>query len=498
MPKRKILTGHEARTTLAKGVDQVADIVKKTLGVKGRNVALDTDKWRLPLLTNDGVTIARQIIPDDDFENLGAKLVKEAAHKTEDNAGDGTTTTIMLMQALVNLGLISIEAGEDPLKLRAELEKASKKVIDYVKDQAQEAKEIEPLTWAATISCRDPKLGSLIAEVVHSAKEDGMISLEDNLGGETEVESLEGLQLRVGYMAKQFINNKALNQVVITNPYFLVTNMNLTSVEEFSLIGEQAIAVSVKVLIILAQDIGNEFMLWCYANWSNPESPLKILPIRFNQAADIADGWARDVASITGAKFIDTFIGEGMAQVDVECFGRAKKLVQNAKYTTILPNQKRYVEQRIKELKADQLDTQDYQAENIRERIARLRQACFTIRVGGSTETEIKERKTRVQDALNSARAAYEYGVIKGGGLTLYKASRQTDSHIFQEACKLPAKQLAENSGVELTDWLRLVDSNKTILDAAKVVVECVQNATTQAVQLLLCESAIIDPEVNV
>lgn len=497
MPARVILTGSDARDKLVNGVNYVADIVKQTLGVKGRNVALDTDKYRNPLLTNDGVSIARQIICADDVENVGAKLIKEAAAKTEDNAGDGTTTTMILMQALVNAGADQIAAGADPLQIRTEIEESSAKVIKYIKAQATPAKNKDTLTHTATISCRDPKIGALVADAVYRAKDDGMITLEDNLSGPTEIIELQGLQLRAGYVAKQFITNYSLNQIVLTNPAFMVTNMNLNNVEEFAMIGEKAIEAGHKILVVLAQEIGHEFMLWCYANWNRQDVPLRILPMRFNQAADIADGWARDVAAVTGAKFIDTFIGESLQQVDVECFGRAKKFIQNKTFTTVLPGDKKLINQRIKELKVEHTQAENFQAENILERIARLKQACFTIRVGGSTETELKERKTRIQDALNSARAAYQDGVVKGGGMTLMDAS---DNHgdMFKSALEAPFGQLAVNSNLTWDEWVDVVEKDNTILDPAKVVIECIKNASIQAVQLLLCESVIIDPEVNI
>ena len=345
-------------------------------------------------------------------------------------------------------------------------------------------------------------MSSLVTyEEFKAHKEDGMITLEDNLGGETEVEELSGLQLRTGWIAKQFINEKPTQQVVVKNPRVMVTNLSLTTADELNIIADAANNQGIKVLVVLCQDIGHEFMLWAHLNWQNPNSPMKILPIRFNTAADLADGMLRDVAAVTGARMIDSFMGGTIGDLHnyEDAFGICKKIAQDKSYTTVLPNRDDLVKEHIKELKAEYIQAKDYQAENIKERIARLRSGCFTIRVGGSTETELKERRTRVQDALNTARSAYEHGVVKGGGLTLSTAAQicLLEDDVVALACYEPIAQLCRNNIKTPGQWLKLVETDNTIIDSAKAVIEALSNAATQAIQFLLCDAVIVDPKVN-
>lgn len=490
-----------AREKLIEGINFSADNVAHTMGNKGRNTAMDTQKFKLPLLTNDGISILRELKQlEDPFVELGVKLARQAASKTEDNAGDGTTTTTILLQAFVNE---MAKSDVDILTLRPQIEQSVNKVVRYLTDHAEKAKSVDMLAKAATISCRDPEIGQLIAKAVAKAGDDGMIALEDNLGGDTHVEMVEGLQLRTGYIVPNFINTPALRQVIVKNAGVIVGNMSLQSVHDFNYVAEQTLAQGYQVLVIFAQEFGAEFMQWAYLNWLRQDSPLKILPVRFNTMADIADGILRDIAAVAGAKYIDTMVGDSLQLIDKAhenvAFGTLKKVVQTKTSTTILPSNKVYIEQRIKELKYQLNDLQDYQAENVKERIARLKSACFNIAVGGVTETELLERKTRMQDALNTARAAYKMGVVKGGGYALYDCIHLVDGidEITEKVLLAPVEQLAFNNHRSVDGWTDHVARDDAVWDSAIAVTEALINSAAQAVQVMLVDNAIVDPEVN-
>jgi chaperonin GroEL len=487
----RIIQEKKARESIADGTNLVGNLVRKTMGKNGRNIAIDTDKYSVPLFTNDGVTVARSIRGRTHIESVGVKAAQVAANRTEDEAGDATSTTLLLLQEFTNAGVKRIARHQEPIELRAEIESSVETVIANLKGLATPANTEKTLCDAATISSRDPKIGALVANAVFRAKEDGIVTLEDNLGGDTDIQEQSGLRLLTGWAAKQFINNPAQQQVIVSNPNILVTNMDLTSVEQFqTIVG--------KILVVLAQSIGAEFMMWSHLNWKRDDSPLKILPIQFNTAADIAEGMLRDVAAVADCMMIDTLLNQGLEQLDQEgVFGRVKRVIQEKKLTIIEPSNQVAVDRRVKELKQEWKGAHDYQAENIQERIARLKSACFTVRVGGSTINELRERKTRVRDALNTARAAYEGGVVIGGGLALAIASKDIPSKLVYDVCQQPLKQLAKNSNMSVKNWWYTVQGETNIIDATKAVIQAITNSSAQAIQLLLTEGSIIDPEVN-
>lgn len=516
---REIKHGDEARQVMAKGMNQIAETVKHTMGVRGKNVVLDTHPYANPTYTNDGVTIAQELIIQDRFENIGAKLIREVATKTNDTAGDGTTTAMVLMQAIVQNGMKALAAGADSLALRKGIKSAVKAIVESVQDEKVVAKDKETLAATATISCRDKDLGDMIADIVMEAGTDGMINLEDSFESETTFEKLEGLRLRGGIIHEHFINQPESKQASFNNVPIIVTNQQITTAQEMGQIMECLEMAGQKQGVLIANGIEGDALATAAINWQ--KKTIQVLPIRVMAYGDLGEGMLKDVATITGASYIDGADGKTIMKITSQDFGLVAKIVADRHETTVVSDNEELKEACITDLKASQKAAREFEKENIKERIAKLRSAMFTVKVGGVTESERKELKTRVDDAIHATRAAFTDGVVAGGGSALYRASRYTEEFargVYDEgmgymavlrACEAPIEQMAVNSSIridssslkEISDKTKAIDFTsgevvdafkQGIIDPLKVVTETITNAASGAISFLTTEAAVV------
>lgn len=515
---RQVIEGEQLRAGMKAGIDKATDLVKVTMGVRGKSIILDTNPYTKPLITNDGVTILRDMIFEDRVENKGLKMLKEAAEMTNDNAGDGTTTTAILMQSIIDQGMRAIQAGADGIALRSGIREATDKLLEYLKTEKVDASDIETLAATATISCRDPKLGRLIAEAVQKAGKDGMITIEDRVGSDTIVESVEGIRLQGGLLGDIFINLPERRQAVFNDVPILVTTKTITIAPEMGRIMEMVSNMGKKEVVIIAAGIEGDALATAAVNWQ--KKLISVLPVRVLAYGDMAQGVLKDIAAITGATFIDEN-EKNIIDVTQEDFGRAAKTVTDKHETTIVSDDEESKTQRVKDLATALDSSREFERENLRERIAKLRSAMFTVKVGGKTESERNELKTRVDDAIKAAKAALEGGVVAGGGSALYRAERNLEKpdlstdkgfgyDVVSKACLKPINQMAENSGhtLDRSDFFNLKNKNNAvdfttgevvdafkdgIVDPLKVVTEALENASTQASLFLTLDGGVYD-----
>lgn len=520
-----IMSGDEARKQVKAGIDEAADAVRVTLGVRGRNAILDTNPYQNPTNTNDGVTILRSLNFKDPFERVGLKIVKEAAGKTNDVAGDGTTTVSVLLQAIVNEGTKAIATGADAVSVRKGIEKAAKAIVESIKKEAQKADDLETLISTATISCGDSELGRMVAECVQKAGADGMVTLEDNAEVETVAEGLEGLRLRGSFTIPHFINVPELQQAAYNNVLVFVTNQSVTLADEVIRIIEAAHMKGKKEVVIIANSIESDALLTAAKN--TLEKRFAVLPIRVLAYGDMGEGMLRDVAAITGATFYDGAASMKIMEMTGDDLGFATKIVADKHYTTVITEDEEAKQNRIKELKAQIKSTdRNFEQESLVERIAKLNSAMFTIKVGGLTDTERNERKLRIEDAINATRAALTDGVIAGGGSALYRAAagltweNSVEVHSDEsfgynavlKACLVPIEQMATNSGIRLDrSDLKALDNKKKaidfttgqivnafeqgIVDPVNVVTAAIENAASGAGLFLITEKVVVNEE---
>lgn len=517
---RQTKQGDEARQKIKAGIDRAANIVKVTLGAKGRNVVLDTHPYGNPINTNDGVTILRELVFEDRFENIGAKIIKEAAGRTNDVAGDGTTTASVLLQAIVNEGSKAIISGADPVAVRRGITRAANNIISYLKQESVKAKGLEELVATATISCGDSELGQLVAGVVSKAGLDGVVTLEDNPEPETVSERTEGLKLRGGFTIPNFVNVPELQQAAFNDIPIFVTNQSITLADEMAAIMNCAYKKNKKAVVIIAQSVEADAMITALKNYLS--NKFYALPIRVLAYGDMGEGVLRDVAAVTGARFFDSMANDKITDASPDDLGMAKKVVATKNETTIATESEDGKVKRIKELEGQlkSLDTdREFERESIRERIAKLNNALFTIKVGGLTDTERQERKLRVEDAINATKAAISDGIVAGGGSALYRASMKVgvegaDDELLGfsavlKACQVPLEQMAVNSAIRLdrSDLVAIEKKNKAIdftcgcivnafekgiIDPAKVVISALENAASGAALFLITEAAVV------
>lgn len=514
------ITIDSAKEKMKLGIDKVADTVKVTMGVRGKSVLLDTNPYASPTITNDGVTIARDLFLEDRLENAGAKIIREVAEKTNDNAGDGTTTSMILTQSIINHGLKAINSGADGIALREGIRTATQNIVEYLQTEMIDASDEKTLASVATISCRDPKIGKLIAKVVKKAGKDGVVTIEDRLEEDTIYDSFEGLKLRGGYLHEMFVNQPERRQTVLNDVPVLVTNKALTTPDEALRIMETVANAGKKEAIVFASEISGDALNLIVANWV--KGNIRIFPVRVLAYGEAGIGALKDVASVTGANYLDEF-EHNLTDVTEADFGRADRTVTDKSETVVVSNNKELKEQRIKDLETAFADknTAEFEKESLSERIAKLKSAMFTVKVGGKTESERNELKTRVDDAIKSAKSALESGVVAGGGTALFRAvSKQkkpdvtTDEGIGQsvlyEACVAPLNQMAQNAGfkIDRSDELRILDKEKAIdfktcklvdafdkgiVDPLKVVEECIKNASSGSALFLTLDGAVVE-----
>ena len=511
-----------ARRNLKRGVDRLADAVRVTLGPKGRNVVLDK-KFGSPTITNDGVTIARDIELDDPFENMGAQLVKEVATKTDDVAGDGTTTAVVLAHAMVSDGLRNVSAGANPIQIKRGIEKAVEAVVQEIKRVARPVETREQISAVAAISAADPDVGEIIAEVMDKVGKDGVITVEEGQSLGLETEYTEGMQFDRGYVSAYLVTNPDRMEAVLENPYILITDRKISAVPDILPALEKAVQQGGKPLLIIAEDVDGEALATLVVN--KLRGTVQVLAAKAPGFGDRRKEMLRDIAIVTGATLISEEIGRKLDSVTVEDLGQARRVVGTKDDTTIVDGAGKSsdIQARMQQIKVQIEDTtSDYDKEKLQERLAKLAGGVAVIKVGAATEVELKEKKHRIEDALSTTRAAVEEGIVAGGGVTLLQAisvldklklggDEQVGVGIVRKSLEAPARQIADNAGARgevVVERVRIEKSGhgydalkgeygdmfkKGIVDAAKVTRSALQNAASIAAMVLTTETLITD-----
>ena len=518
---KQIIYGEEARHALKKGIDILAEAVRVTLGPRGRTVALDK-KWGPPTVIDDGVTIAKEIELPDPFENIGAQLVKEAASKTNDACGDGTTTSTILAHAIITEGFKNVAAGADPLALKRGIEKATQAIIDELKRVSVEVKEKGQIAQVGTITAKDAQIGNLIAEVMDKVGKDGVITVEESKGIKYETEYVEGMQFDRGYISPYFVTNAERMETVIEDPYILITDKKISAVSDLLPALEKILQTS-KNLMIMAEDVEGEALATLVVN--KLRGTLNVLAIKAPGFGDRRKAMLEDIAILTGGKVISEEVGRKLDSVTVEDLGRARRVTSDKDNTTIVEGKgsEEEIKGRIKQIKAQMEETtSDYDREKLQERQAKLVGGVGVIKVGAATEVELKEKKHRVEDALSATKAAVEEGSIPGGGVALLNAipvldklkvsgDEATGVNIIRKAVEEPIRWIAINAGRDGSVTVDTVKRSKAgvgydavaddfgnmlakgIIDPTKVVRSALENAASIAVMVLVTESLITD-----
>ena len=516
-----IAYGEEARKSLQKGIDQLADTVKITLGPKGRNVVLDK-KFGAPLITNDGVTIAKEIELEDPFENMGAQLVKEVATKTNDAAGDGTTTATLLAQALVREGMKNVTAGANPMVLKKGIQRAVQTAVDTVISHSQKVNGSADIARVATVSCGDEVIGNLIAEAMEKVSADGVITLEESKTAETYTEVVEGMQFDRGYISPYMVTDTDKMEAVLDDALLLITDKKISNIQEILPLLEQIVQ-SGKKLLIIAEDIEGEALTTLLLN--KLRGTFTCVAVKAPGFGDRRKDMLRDIAILTGGEVISSDLGLELKDTTVAQLGRASQVKVQKENTIIVggAGSKEAIAERVGQIRSQiAASTSEFDTEKLQERLAKLAGGVAVIRVGASTETEMKEAKLRLEDALAATRAAVEEGIIAGGGSAYIHASKEvaklaatlegdekTGANIILKALEAPLFRISANAGLEGSviinkvresepgigfDALneRYVDMvSEGILDPAKVTRSALQNATSVASTLLTTESAV-------
>ncbi len=515
---------HEARTSLKKGVDKLADAVKVTLGPKGRNVVLDK-KFGSPTITNDGVTIAKEIELEDQFENMGAQLCKEVAEKTHDVAGDGTTTATLLAQAIIEEGMKHVTAGVNPMFLKRGLEKAARIIVDKIHEFSTPIKNSEEVAQIATISANnDPEIGILIAEAMDSVGKEGIINIEEAKSIDTGLEKVEGMQFDRGYISPYFVTNADKMIAELEDPFILIHDKKISVLKDVLPV-LQEIAQHGKPLMIIAEDIEGEALATLVVN--KLRGVLNVCAVKAPGFGDRRKAMLEDIAILTGATVISEEMGRRLDSCTLSDLGRAKKIIVEKENTTIREGAgiADMIAGRVKQIKAQiEETTSDYDKEKLQERLAKLSSGVAVIRIGAATETEMKEKKARVEDALHATRAAVQEGIVPGGGVTLIRAAKtlrevkgliheeKVAFEILAKALEKPAYQIAANAGAEGAVIVEKLKTYKDIhmgydaavgsftdlfkagvIDPAKVVRSAVQNASSIAGLFLTTECIVTD-----
>jgi chaperonin GroEL len=518
---KQVVFDESARRALKRGIDKLADTVKVTIGPKGRNVVLDK-KFGAPTITNDGVTIARDIELEDHYENMGAQLLKEVATKTDDVAGDGTTTAVVLGQALVTEGLRNVAAGANPMVIKRGLDKAVAAVVGEIKAQSRKVDTREQIAAVASISAADPSVGELIAEVMEKVGKDGVITVEEGQSLGLDKEYTEGMQFDRGYISAYFVTNADRMEAQLDNPAILITDKKISAVQDALPALEKAVGVG-KPLLIVAEDVDGEALATLVVN--KIRGTVQVLAVKAPGFGDRRKEMLRDIAVLTGGTVISEEVGRKLDSVTIEDLGQARRVVASKDNTTIVDGAGKPAEikARMTQIKAQIEETSsDYDKEKLQERLAKLSGGVAVIKVGAATEVELKEKKHRIEDALSTTRAAVEEGIVAGGGTTLLQARAALDKvqlsgdeqvgvDIVRRALEAPARQIAENAGargdVVVESILKakkgtgfdastdtMVDMfEKGIVDAAKVTRSALQNAASVAAMVLTTEAVVSD-----
>ena len=518
---KEIKYGSEARAALERGVNQLADTVKVTLGPKGRNVVLDKS-FGAPLITNDGVTIAKEIELEDGFENMGAQLIREVAAKTNDVAGDGTTTATVLAQAMVNAGMKNLAAGANPIILRKGMKKATDCAVEAIAHMSEKVTGKDQIAKVASISAGDEEVGQMVADAMEKVSNDGVITIEESKTMKTELDLVEGMQFDRGYISAYMATDMDKMEANLDNPYILITDKKISNIQEILPVLEQIVQSGAKLLII-AEDVEGEALTTLIVN--KLRGTFNVVAVKAPGYGDRRKEMLKDIAILTGGQVISEELGLELKDTTMDMLGRAKSVKVQKENTVIVDGEgaKEDIEARVAQIRA-QLEetTSDFDKEKLQERLAKLAGGVAVIRVGAATETEMKEAKLRMEDALNATRAAVEEGVISGGGSAYIHASKKvaelaatlsgdekTGAEIILKALEAPLFHIANNAGLEgaviinkvresevgtgydaLNDkYVNMVDAG--ILDPAKVTRSALQNATSVASTLLTTEAVV-------
>ena len=528
MAAKQLVFGEEARRKLRNGIDVLAEAVATTLGPKGRNVALDR-KFGSPTITHDGVTVAKEIELEDPFENMGAQLLKEAATKTNDIAGDGTTTSTVLAHSMVTEGLKTLAAGANPMMLKRGIESASKKIADSIKSQAIKISTKEEIASVATISAQDEVIGELIAEVMDKVGKDGVITVEESKGLEFEQEYVEGMQFDRGYISPYFITDSEHMEAVIENPNILIYDKKISAAQDLLPLLEKLVQVGKRELMLIAEDIDGEALATVVLN--KLRGTLNVLAVKAPGFGDRRKAMLQDIAILTGATVISEETGRKLDSAEVADLGHAEKIVSDKDNTTVIGGKgdAKAIKNRIDQIRVEiDKTTSDYDREKLQERLAKLSGGVAIIRVGAATETELKEKKHRVEDALSATRAAVEEGIVPGGGVALINSVKVLDNlkfdsddattgvNIVRKALEVPMRRIAVNAGFDgpvIIENVRQAQAKgkntkigfdiltekygdmvqNGVIDPAKVTRGALENATSIAAMILTTEALITD-----
>ncbi len=523
MSAKQLVFDAVARRQLKTGIDALANAVKVTLGPRGRNVAIDK-KWGAPTITHDGVTVAKEIELEDHFQNMGAQMLKQAATKTNDVAGDGTTTATVLAQAIVTEGLRNLAAGANPMLLKRGIDAGTRAVVDEIKKQSIPVKGHSDIEHIAAIAANDPEIGQLLAQAMEKVGHDGVITVEEGKSLKIEVEYTEGLQFDRGYISPYFVNDLQRMEASLDEPYVLLTDKKISGTSDLLPVLEKLVQSGHKDMLIVAEDVDAEALATLVVN--KLRGILNVVAVKAPGFGDRRKEMLRDLATLTGATLISAEVGKQLEDTGLEDLGRARRIVATKDDTTIIEGRGKPedIQGRIQQIKV-QIDetTSDYDKEKLRERLAKLSGGVAVIKVGAATEIELKEKKARVEDALHATRAAIEEGIIPGGGVTLLRAASAVDAlrldgdagtgaEILKRALQEPLRQLVANAGLEgsvvverlshekRTSWgfdvmsESYVDLVKAgIIDPAKVTRSALENAASVAGMILSTDALVTD-----
>ncbi|MFN3947308.1 MAG: chaperonin GroEL [Aquificaceae bacterium] len=527
MAAKKVIYGEDARARLKAGVDKLANAVKVTLGPKGREVIIEK-KWGTPLVTKDGVTVAKEIELKDPYENMGAQLVKEVASKTADVAGDGTTTATVLAQSIFTEGLKAIASGANPMDIKRGIDKAVERVVEEIKAQSIQVSGRKEIEQVATISANnDPEIGRIIADAMEAVGKDGVITVEESKSAQTTLETVQGMQFDRGYLSPYFVTNPDKMEAVLEDPYILIYEKKISNVKDLLPVLEQVVRAG-KPILIIAEDVEAEALATLVVN--HIKGVIRACAVKAPGFGQRRKDYLQDIAILTGGTAITEELGIKLESVTLDMLGRADKVIVDKDNTTIVGGKgsKEAIQARIEQIKKQIVETtSDYDREKLQERLAKLSGGVAIIRVGAATEAELKEKKARVEDAVHATKAAVEEGIVPGGGVALVRASEtledlKVDNHdqqigvdIVKKACRTPLRQIAANAGFEgyvilekviqlgkekgrswgfdaaTGEYKDMIEAG--IIDPTKVVRTAIQNAASVAGTMLTAEALVAE-----
>ena len=523
---KEIKFSEDARRSMMRGVDTLANAVKVTLGPKGRNVVLDK-KFGAPLITNDGVTIAKEIELEDKFENMGAQLVQEVASQTNDVAGDGTTTATVLAQSMIQEGLKNVASGANPVGVRRGIEKAVKVAIEELQAISKPIEGKDSIAQVASISAADEEVGQLIAEAMERVGNDGVITIEESKGFSTELEVVEGMQFDRGYQSPYMVSDQDKMEAVLEDPYILVTDKKINTIQDVLPVLEQVVQQG-KPLLLISEDVEGEALATLVVN--KLRGTFNAVAVKAPGFGDRRKAMLEDIATLTGAEVITEDLGLDLKSTTIEQLGRASKVVVTKENTTIVEGagNPEVISSRVQQIRGQiEETTSEFDREKLQERLAKLAGGVAVVKVGAATETELKERKLRIEDALNSTRAAVEEGIVAGGGTALMNVynsvkaldlvgDEATGASIVLRSLEAPVRQIAINAGLEgsiiverlkgeavgmgynaaTDEWVDMIEAG--IVDPTKVTRSALQNAASVAAMFLTTEAVVAEiPEEN-